>query len=198
MPMVSSLKSARTREIKALIKEETEAQRLLQAECSDGLQSILKYLMSVGKVLMNLEVKLGRLEAANEKLIEAYEQSKDQAGAENFQNILDEEADLIDGVLTRISELKILKGEVERRRNETEMAQSHRSGGSSETERTNHTQLNPTSSEIASIWSPSVQGPIKPPHLEMALFDGNVLRWREFGISLKQRFIMPSSPQLTK
>ena len=35
--MVSSLKSARTREKKALIKEETEAQRLLQAECSDGL-----------------------------------------------------------------------------------------------------------------------------------------------------------------
>ena len=180
MPMVSSLKSARTREKKALIKEETEAQRLLQAECSDSLQSILKYLMSVGKVLMNLEVKLGRLEAANEKLIEAYEQSKDQAGAEEFQNILDEEADLIDGVLTRISELKILKGEVERKRNETEMAQSHRSGGSSETERTDHTQLNPTSSEIASIWSPSIQGPIKLPHLEMALFDGNVLRWREF------------------
>ena len=73
-----------------------------------------------------------------------------------------------------------MKGEVERKRSEIETAQSRKSGGSSETERMNHTQLNPTSSEIASIWSPSVQGPIKPPHLEMALFDGNVLRWREF------------------
>ena len=37
--------------------------------------------MSVGKVLMNLEVKLGQLGSANEKLIEAYGQSEDQEGA---------------------------------------------------------------------------------------------------------------------
>lgn len=67
--MVSSLKSSHTREKKALIKEETKAQKLLQVECGDDLQSILKYLMSVGKVLMNLEVKLGQLESANKKLI---------------------------------------------------------------------------------------------------------------------------------
>ena len=40
-----------------------------------------KYLMLVGKVLMNLEVKLGWLEAANKKLNNAFEQSKDTEGA---------------------------------------------------------------------------------------------------------------------
>ena len=159
------------------LKEETEAQKLLQAECGDDLQSTLKYLMSVGKVLMNLVVKLGQLESANKKLIEEYEQSEDQEGAGQFQTTLDEEAELIDGVLNGIFELKILEGEGERKRNEIEKAQSHVAGSSNKTERINHT---PTSSEIASIWSPSVQGPIKSPHLEIALFDCNVLRWREF------------------
>ena len=79
--MISSLKGARTREKRALIKEESEAQKLMQEECSEGLQSILKYLM-LGKVLMNLEVKLGRLETANEKLIDVYEQNEDSEGTE--------------------------------------------------------------------------------------------------------------------
>jgi len=110
MPMVNSLKSSRTREKKALIREETEAQKLLQVKCGDVLRNTLKYLMSVGKVLMNLKTKLERLESANEKLVETYEQNEDQEGAEQFQGILDEEAEIIDGVLTRISKLKILKG----------------------------------------------------------------------------------------
>ena len=55
----------------------------------------------------------------------AYEHNEDQEGAEQFQGILDEEAELIDGVLSRISELKILKGELERKRNEIERTQSH-------------------------------------------------------------------------
>jgi len=54
------------------------------------------------------------------------------------------------------------------------------SRGSSETQQTEHSPLNPTSSDIASIWSPSVQGPIKLPHLEITSFDGSVLRWRKF------------------
>ena len=37
--------------------------------------------MGVGKVLLNLEVKLPRLEAANEKLIDAFEQNKAAEGA---------------------------------------------------------------------------------------------------------------------
>jgi len=116
--MISSLKSSRSREKRSVIKEESEAQKLIQDECGEGLQDVTKYLMLVGKVLMNLEVKLGRLEAANEKLIEAFDQNEDSDGAEQFQAVLDEEADFIDGVLTRISELKIVKQEVERKRRE--------------------------------------------------------------------------------
>ena len=72
--------------------------------------------------------------------------------------------------------MKILKEEVEQKCNEIERAQSHKSDSLGETERINRTP----SFEIASIWSPSVQSPIKPPHLEIALFDENVLRWQEF------------------
>ena len=134
MPMVSSLKSSRACEKKALIKEENDTQKLLQAECGDILHSAVKHLISVEKVLMNLEVKLGQLESVNKKLIEAYEQSEDQEGAEQFQNILDEEAELIDSVLTRISKLKILKGKVEQQHSEIEMAQSRKPDSSSDTE----------------------------------------------------------------
>ena len=87
---------------------------------------------------MNLEVKLGWLESANKKLIEAYEQSEDLEGAERFQNILNEETELIDSVLTRISKLKIMKGEAEWKHSEIEMAQSCKSDSSSDTERINH------------------------------------------------------------
>ena len=102
--MISSLKSARSREKRALVKE-SEAQKLIQEDCGESLQDTLKYLMLVGKVLMNLEVKLARLEAANEKLNDAFEQSKDTEGADSFQVVLDEEAEFIDGILTKISEL---------------------------------------------------------------------------------------------
>ena len=73
-----------------------------------------------------------------------------------------------------------MKGEVERKRCEMERAQSHKSSDSSESKRTTHSHLNPTSSEIASIWSPSVQGPVKPPHLEITLFNRNLMKWHEF------------------
>ena len=163
MPMISSLKSARSREKRALIKEESEAQKLIQEDCGESLQGTLKYLMLVGKVLMNLEVKLGRLEAANEKLNDVFEQNKDTEGTDSFQVVLDEEAEFIDGVLTKISELKVIKVEVEWKRNELEATS------------------NPPHAAIASIWTqPSQQGPIKPQHIEIAPFDGNVLEWQEF------------------
>ena len=57
-----------------------------------------------------------RIEAANKKLMEMF--NKDTEGAEQFQAVLDEEADFIDGILTRISELNIVIQEVERKRNE--------------------------------------------------------------------------------
>ena len=92
MPLLSSLKSSRTREKKSLLKEEGEAQNLLQQELSDDAQEIGRFLMVIGKVLLNLETKLTRLEATNEKLIEAYDQSNDTEAAEHFQQVLDDDS----------------------------------------------------------------------------------------------------------
>jgi len=48
------------------------------------LQDLLKFKFLIGKVLLNLETKLTRLETTNEKLAEAYEQAKDTEAAEQF------------------------------------------------------------------------------------------------------------------
>ena len=61
----------------------------------------------MGKVLLNLEVKLLRLEVANDKLINAYEQNNDTERAEQFQQLLDEDSELIDNILTKTSKLNV-------------------------------------------------------------------------------------------
>lgn len=101
MPVISSLKSSRTREKKCLVKEETEAQRLLQSELSDDPQEIGWSLLLIGKVLLNLETKLGRLEAINEKLVDAYDQGNDPEAAEQFQAVLDKTVNLLIVSLTK-------------------------------------------------------------------------------------------------
>ena len=120
MPVITTLKSSRTREKRALLKEEAEAQRVLQTNVNDDRTKIRCHLLNIGKVLLNLEMKLSRLELANEKLGEAYEQANDTEGAEQFQLTLDEESEIIDGVIDKVSQLKILKEELEQRRCETE------------------------------------------------------------------------------
>jgi len=45
----------------------------------------------------------------------------------------------------------------------------------------NQLQSTQTTTSVASIWSqPPVEGPIKPPHLEIPTFSGDLLRWQEF------------------
>ena len=50
---------------------------------------------------------------ANDKLAEAYEQNEDTDGAEQFQTTLDEDSELVDGIIDKMSQLKILKEELE-------------------------------------------------------------------------------------
>ena len=83
-------------------------------------------MLSIGKVILNLETKLARLETANEKLIDALEQNEDTTSTEEFQYTLDEDAELTDGVIDKLSQLKLLKEEVERRRRLTTSRQSQR------------------------------------------------------------------------
>ena len=44
-------------------------------------------MLSVSRVILNLENKLAHLEAANEKLADSIEQSEDTSSAEKFQSI---------------------------------------------------------------------------------------------------------------
>ena len=78
--------------------------------------------MGIGKVLLNLETKLTRLEAINEKLMEAYDQSTDTEAAENFQKVLDEDIELTDRIIDKVSQLKVLK-EAEKKPREIEASQ---------------------------------------------------------------------------
>ena len=88
MPTVTTLKSSRTREKKALVREKTEAETLLQTEWTDSPQEMLKLSLSTGKVLLSLETKLARLETASDKLAEALEQEENTEALEQFQTTL--------------------------------------------------------------------------------------------------------------
>ena len=177
MPVIGTLKSSRTREKRALLKEEIEAQWILQTEWGEHPTEIGHYLLTIGKILLNLETKLSRLEAANEKLIEAFEQNNDVEGAEQFQLTLDEESEVIDGVINKLSQLKVLKAELERRRREGERRPSEsietRVTEMQEQVRLIHTQQT-TGMSLQSF------GPLKPPQLEIAPFSGDILKWQEF------------------
>jgi len=120
-----------------------------------------------------LETRLARMESANDNLIvnEVYEQSNDNEGAEQFQRVLDEECDLLGGIIDKISQLKVLKEELEQRRRESD----GRNRWSEETRVSDQVRTE-QSGEIGSGLAPHIYGPIKPPQLEIAPFTGDVLK----------------------
>ena len=77
---------------------------------------MLKLSLSTSKVLLSLETKLARLETANGKLAEALEQEENMEAVEQSQTTLDEESKLIEDTVGKISQLKIMKEEIEKRR----------------------------------------------------------------------------------
>ena len=172
MPAVSTLKNSRAREKRALIKEEAEAQKLLQEHHSNNLEDVIRLHLATGKILLNLETKLSRVESANEKIIEACDSNNDTTSAEQFQRELDEDAELMDAVLSKTSELKMMKEELERVRKNLETQSSNS---------TAHTApINTSDVNLSNIWSQSTPGPIKPPQIDIRPFDGDVMKWREF------------------
>ena len=102
------------------MKEEIEAQRILQTEFSEDQAEIGCLLLTIGKILLDLETKLSRLELANEKVTEAFEKNNDLKGGEHFQLTPDEESEFINSVIDKLSQLKVLKAKLERRRQEDE------------------------------------------------------------------------------
>ena len=173
MPTGSTLKSSRAREKRALIKEEGEAQKLLLEKHSNNLEDVIRLHLATGTILLNLETKLSRVELANEKVIEACESNNDTTSAEQFQKELDEDTELMDTVLSRTSELKVMKEELERARKTLETQSSNSF--------TVHTApMGTPGVNLSNIWSQSTPGPIKPPQIDIRPFDGDVMKWCEF------------------
>ena len=182
MLIISSLKSNQTRERKALLKEESEAQKILQTQHSSDPTEAGCLFMSIGKSLLNLETKLSRLEIANEKLADAYDHNEDPVPAEQFQAVLDKDSELTDGIIDKISQLKILKEELKRKRREHEGRESQNLEQRMEQMQEQVRQLQSTHQPtgMANIWSQPAPGPLKPPQLDITSFSGDVLKWKEF------------------
>ena len=181
MPVIATLKSSRTREKKALLKEEAEAQKILQIDFENDRTEIGRHLLTTGKVLINLKMTLSRLELANEKLNEAYKQNHDEEGAGQFQLTLDEEGEFIDEAIDKMSQLKILKEELEQRRRASERTPSENVEA--------RISDAPLTTGMVNIWAPQTIGPLKPPQLEITPFNGDILKWHaSFGMHLKHPF----------
>lgn len=122
MPALSTLKGNRTRAKTALSRQEAEANDLLQRDWSGIVEEheIVQLSLSVSKVTLNLETKLTRLEAANDKLADAYEAGGDNESAKQFETMLDENSEFIDDIIGKVSQLRSMKEELERKRRELE------------------------------------------------------------------------------
>ena len=184
MPALSTLKGNRTRAKTALVRQEAEANELLQRDTTDADEHQINQLcLLVGKVTLNLETKLTRLEVANDKLADAYEAAGNTESARQFETVLEEDGEFIDNIIGRVSQLRTLKEELERKRRE--LASSHTQGLERRLtqiqEQVTLIQSSRNTEELSSIWIPSLPvGSIKPPHLDMPTFAGDVLKWKEF------------------
>ena len=59
--------------------------------------------------------KLSRFETANEKLIDVFDAENAPKAATEFQATLDEDSELMDSIISKVSQLKTLKDEVEKK-----------------------------------------------------------------------------------
>ena len=115
MPALSTLKENFTRARTALVRQETEANELIQQDFGDiDEHRVVQLILSVGKTKLNLETKLKRLETANEKLGDAYEAGGNTESAKQFESVLEEDGELIDNIIGKVSQLKPLKEELKR------------------------------------------------------------------------------------
>ena len=186
MPALSTLKSNRTRAKNTLAREEGEANELLHQEWRENNeQQIVRFCLTIGKVILNLETKLARLEVANDRLMDAYDSGNDSEAATEFHTTLEEDSELMDNIIGKISQLKTLKEEVERKRKEfeTRETQNLERRLTQMQEQMSLLQTNRTHppGELSSIWSPPLSsGTSKPPQIDIPPFAGDVLKWKEF------------------
>ena len=120
---------------------------------------------------------------ANDKLADAYEAGGDNESARQLEAMLDEDSEFIDNIIGKVSQLRSMKEELERKRRELES--SHAQGLERRLtqiqEQVTSMQSHRTTGELSGIWTPPLPvGAIKPPHLDMFTFAGDVLKWKEF------------------
>ena len=169
-----------------MAREEDEANELLQQDWSDSNeQKIVKFCLTIGKVILNLETKLSRLEVANDRLVDAYDTGNDAEAATEFHTTLDEDSEFMDNVISKVSQLKTLKEEVERRRREFEAGHTQslerRLIQMQEQMSLLQTGQRRPSEDLSSIWSPLLLArATKPPQINIPPFAGDVLKWKEF------------------
>ena len=133
--------------------------------------------------MLNLETKLLRLEVANDRLADAYDAGDDAEAIRQFHATLDEDVEFIDGVISKVSQLKTLKEEVERRRRELEATQAQGLERRVTQLQEQMALLQPShpTGGLSSIWShPLTGGKPKPPQLDITPFSGDLLKWQEF------------------
>ena len=132
-------------------------------------------------IILNLETKLSWLEVANDRLLDAYDTGNDAEAATEFHTTLGEDSEFMDNVISKVSQLKTLKEEVEQRRKEVEASQTQNFERrliqmQEQMSLLQANQRHPSSS----IWSPSLSiGATKPPQIDIPPF-ADVLKWKEF------------------
>ena len=144
---------------------------------------MLKLSLSTSKVLLSLETKLAKLKTANDKFAEALEQEENMEAVEQFQTTLDEESKLNKDTIGKISQLKILKEEIEKKCKDLEGSENQGlvQRVTQVQEQMDQLQSVQPLTSLSTIWTHSTdEVPIKPPQLDIPVFNGEVLRWQEF------------------
>jgi len=114
-------------------------------------------------------------------------------------NVLDEDTGFIEGIIDKISQLRVLKEELEKKHREIE-ARHNRSLEQRMTqvqEQMKHLQSS-SPTDVASIWSSSSNlGPMKPPQYDIRTFSREVFRWQKFGVPLIHQYTRQNMHLLT-
>ena len=77
----------------------------------------MKHSLSIGKSILSLETKLTRLETANYKLMDAYEEESNPEASAEFQSTLEQDSEFMGNVINKLRypNLKCLRRRLRKR-----------------------------------------------------------------------------------
>ena len=141
----------------------------------------MKYSLSIGKLILSLETKLAQLEMANDKLMDAYDEEINSEASAEFQSVLEQDNKFMDNVIDKVSELKVLKEEVERKRRELETSHTHNLEQRLTQVQEQMYLPQPSQSHLGEFHlQPPLTGTVKPTQIDIPPYSGDVLKWKEF------------------